>query len=74
MARPHDSSSDDSAPSWLPSWAPSSKTVGYVAEVLTALLLVLVGIYLVQHFLVKRGSTSHAATVAAGVGVGGAGT
>jgi hypothetical protein len=69
MAKPH----GDSEPSWLPSWAPSSTTVGYVAEVLTALLLVLVGFYLIQHFR-KGGNTTHAATVAAGVGVGGAGT
>jgi hypothetical protein len=61
------------SPSWLPSWAPDTQTVGYIAEVLTAGLLILVLIYLVKHFY-KGGNTTHAATVAAGVGVGGAGT
>jgi hypothetical protein len=72
MAKQHDGSNPN--PNWLPSWAPSSESVGYVAEILTAVLLVLVAIYLVSHFARGKGSPAHAATVAAGVGVGGAGT
>lgn len=60
-------------PSWVPSWAPSADTLAYVSSGLTAGLLVLVGIYLVGHFA-RGGSAGQGATVAAGVGVGGAGT
>lgn len=64
---------DSNTPSWLPSWMPDKTTVDYISGSLTALLLLLVGLYLILHFR-KGGNTSHAATVAAGVGVGGAGT
>lgn len=69
MGRPH----DDDVPGWVPSWAPSKGTVDYVSSGLTALLLAGVTIYLALHLL-RGGRPGIAATTAAGVGVGGAGT
>ena len=60
-------------PSWVPSWLPNQDTVAYLSGLLTALLLILVTIWIAHHLL-TGGSASHAATTAAGVGVGGAGT
>jgi putative flippase GtrA len=60
-------------PDWVPSWAPSQATVAYVSTGLTAMLLAGVTIYLAWHLL-TGGRPGLAATTAAGVGVGGAGT
>ena len=61
------------APSWMPSWAPSAASLAYVSTGLTAILLVGVTSYLAWHLL-HGGKLRLAATTAAGVGVGGAGT
>jgi len=69
MGRP----SQDGMPDWAPDWAPSKATVDYVSSGLTAVLLLGVTVYLALHLL-RGGSGNMAATTAAGVGVGGAGT
>jgi hypothetical protein len=69
VGRPH----DDDTPGWAPSWAPSQQSLGYVSTGLTAVLLLGVSVYLALHLL-RGGRPGLAATTAAGVGVGGAGT
>jgi hypothetical protein len=63
----------DARPDWVPDWAPSQATFGYIGTGLTAVLLVGVTAYLAWHLL-HGGKLRLAATTAAGVGVGGAGT
>jgi hypothetical protein len=60
-------------PDWVPDWAPGKATLDYLSTGLTALLLVGVAAYLVWHLAHGR-SPGSAATIGAGVGVGGAGT
>jgi hypothetical protein len=69
----NDDANEPERPGWCPDWAPSQTTLNYVSSGLTGLLLILVTGYLVFHFAKGR-PASHGATVAAGVGVGGAGT
>lgn len=69
------SKGNESNPTWIPDWFPKKDTIDYISGGLTALLLILVGSYLALHFFRgKLGITSRGATIAAGVGVGGAGT
>jgi hypothetical protein len=63
----------DRKPDWVPDWAPDPGTIDYISSGLTAALLVMVGTYLVFHLVAGR-SAAGAATIGAGVGVGGAGT
>jgi hypothetical protein len=65
--------SNSTNPSWVPSWFPDKVTIDYISGGLTAILLLLVGSYLALHFF-KGGTGAKGATIAAGVGVGGAGT
>jgi hypothetical protein len=62
----------DNTPAWVPDWMPSAQTLGYISTGVTAGLLILVVGYLAFHFAAGR-SAAGGATVAAGVGVGGAG-
>lgn len=64
---------NETNPSWVPNWFPSKDSIDYISGGLTALLLLLVGAYLALHFI-KGGTGAKGATIAAGVGVGGAGT
>jgi hypothetical protein len=66
--------SSSGKPSWFPSWLPEHDTVEYLSVLLTAGLLVLVTAYLIHSIASGRLKMQHGATVAAGVGVGGAGT
>ena len=67
------SKGNESNPSWIPNWLPNKDTIDYISGGLTALLLLLVGAYLALHFF-HGGTGAKGATIAAGVGVGGAGT
>jgi len=68
-----DEANEPDRPEWCPEWAPSQATLNYVSSGLTGVLLVLVAGYLVWHLTHGR-NVGQAATIGAGVGVGGAGT